>query len=118
MQTMLLDTQTWDLVLDINGNMAVASDPYSQAQDASSECKLVQGELWYDTTRGIPYFSSIIGRLPPLTLIKSYYTQAVLNNVPGVVAAQVFINGLSPQRVLSGQVQVTNEAGALTAAGF
>jgi hypothetical protein len=118
MNTLLLDLVNWDLVLDINGNWAMASDPYSQAQDAASECKLFSGELWYDTSRGIPYFQNIIGKLPPLTLVKTYYTQAVLNNVPGVVSAQAFIAQLSPQRVFSGQIQITNSAGQKAAAGF
>lgn len=116
MQTLLLDVAAWDLVLDINGNIAVASDPYSQAQDASSEGRLFQGELWYDITRGVPY-SRILGRIPPLALVKAQYTQAALL-VPGVTAAQCFLSGLTPQRVLSGQIQITNSDGVTAAAGF
>jgi hypothetical protein len=117
MQTLLLDVNAWDLVLDINGNIAVASDPYSQAQDAASECKLFQGELWYDTTRGVQY-QKILGQLPPVSLIKTQYTQAVLNNVPGVVAAQCFLSAITHLRVLSGQVQITNNDGSTATATF
>jgi len=64
MNTLLLDTDKWDLVLDVSGNIAVASDPYSVAQDGASALKLVSGELWYDTTRGVPYFQRIFGKAP------------------------------------------------------
>jgi hypothetical protein len=32
MRTLLLDTVAWDLVLDVNGNIAVADEPYALAQ--------------------------------------------------------------------------------------
>ena len=35
MNTLLLHTSTWDLTVDIDGNIAMASDPYSEAQDAT-----------------------------------------------------------------------------------
>lgn len=114
--TLLLDTASWDLVLDVQGNIAVASQPYSLAQDAASACKLFQGELYFDTTQGIPYFTQILGQLPPLALIKQRLVEAALT-VPGVTAAKVFISGFSGRR-LSGQVQITDEAGITTVASF
>jgi len=36
MKTMLLNPQTWDLTLDVDGNIALASNPYSVAQDIAS----------------------------------------------------------------------------------
>ena len=56
MKTLLLDQTTWDLTLDANNNIALAAEPYAFAQDAASAIRLFQGELWYDTTRGVPYF--------------------------------------------------------------
>ena len=56
MSTLLLDRTYWDLCVDSSGNLAVASEPYSLAQDAASAIKLFQGEYIYDTTIGIPYF--------------------------------------------------------------
>jgi hypothetical protein len=109
-QTLLLDTQTWDLVIDAHGNIAVASDPYSLAQDAASAIKLFQGELWYDTTQGVPYFAGILGTLPPAALIKNKFVAAALT-VPGVVSAQCFLSALTPQRQLSGQVQIKTSSG-------
>lgn len=117
MQTLLLDIQTWDLVVDANGNIAVASNPYSLAQDAASQIKLFAGELYYDTTQGVPYFSSILGTLPPVSLIKNAFVQAALG-VPEVVSAQCFLSSISPQRRLSGQVQITSSSGVTAATLF
>lgn len=114
MQTLLLDTVAWDLVTDASGNIAVASNPYSLAQDAASECKTVQGEVYYDTTRGIPYFGQILGQRAPLSLIKAKLTSAALL-VPEVTEVQVFISAIS-NRTVSGQIQIPVSTTAQTVA--
>lgn len=116
MQTLLLDRTRWDLVLDVYGNIAVASDPYSVAQDAASAIKLFLGELWYDTTQGVPYFQQILGQWPPLQLIKSQLQAAALT-VPEVTAAVVTIQSFTG-RAISGQVQVTTATGQIVVASF
>jgi hypothetical protein len=109
MDTLLLDTVLWDLVADTSGNIAAASTPYSQAQDAASEILTFQGEVYYDTTQGLPYFQSILGKFPPVSLMKQQFAQAA-ENVPGVVSAIFYISSLT-QRLLQGQVQITNTEG-------
>jgi len=116
MDTMKLDPDSWDLVLNASGNMALAHDPDSQAQDAASEIRLFQGELWYNTDRGIPYWQEILGRLPSTPLMKAKFTAAALL-VPGVTEARCFIESLSDRTVL-GQVQITNNTGGIAGAGF
>lgn len=116
MQTLLLDLTTWDLVIDADGNIAVASAPYSLAQDAASAIRLFQGELWYDTTQGVPYFQDILGKTPPPSLIKAKFVRAA-KTVPGVVEAVCFITGITDRR-LTGQVQVTDTFGVISAASF
>ena|SRR5271166_1811059 len=117
MDSLLLDISAWDLVLDVDGNIAVASDPYSQAQDAASACRLFKGELWYDTTQGIDFFGTILGQLPSLNLMKKAFVNAALT-VPGVVRAQAFLSAIGKNRVLSGQVQIVNSASLSAAANF
>ena len=117
MNTLLLDIQSWDLVLDVNGNIAVASNPYSLAQDGASACRLFSGELWYDTTQGIDYFGTILGFLPNLALLKQDYINAV-RTVPEVASATCFLTAVSINRVLNGQVQIVSTAGARAAANF
>ena len=116
MRTLLLDTQRWDLCIDNDGNIAVASEPYALAQDAASACRLVLGECWYDTTRGIPFFDRILGHPPSLPYIKGVMAEAAAG-VPGVVAAACFISSVEG-RVVTGQVQITDDAGTVLAANF
>lgn len=108
MQTLLLD-RNWNPVVDSAGNIAVASEPYALAQDAASEAKLFQGEAYYETTRGVPYWQRFLGMRPPVALIKAKLVAAALR-VPGVVAARVFITSLT-DRLVKGQLQVTDRDG-------
>jgi hypothetical protein len=116
MNTLMLDPETWDLMIDSSKNIAMASDPYSQAQDAASSIKVFLGECYYDTLLGIPYFESIFGKLPPLGLIKSEINQQALL-VPGVATSACFITSFV-NRKLSGQVQIVNAVGDKSAASF
>lgn len=114
--TLLLNPETWDLLVDAGQNMAVAEEPYALAQDAASSIKLFRGEDYYDTTRGIPYWEEILGHWPPVRVMKSYFNRAALT-VPNVVAAQSFIESIEDRRP-KGQVQVTDRLGAIAAVGF
>ncbi len=116
MNTLLLDPATWDLTVNVDGNIAVASAPYSLSQDVASACRLFQGELYYDTTQGVPYWQGILGQLPPLQFIKNAYVTAALT-VTGIVEAVCFITDIT-NRVMSGQVQTTDKSGTFNVIGF
>jgi hypothetical protein len=116
MRSLLLDTVSWDLALDTSGNIAVASNPYAMAQDAACAIRTWQGDVYYDTTAGIPYRDQILGQQVPLALVRSYLEAAALT-VPGVVEARAFFTRFEGRR-LAGQVQITDRAGALSAATF
>ena len=116
--TLLLDPATGDLVLDAAGNIAVASDPYSLAQDAASAIKTFAGECYWDTTIGVPWLTLVFKGVPPsISQIKQLLGGAAMT-VPGVASAQVFVQSAS-NRGVSGQVQVTSAAtGKTSAASF
>lgn len=113
--TILLDVDTWDLVVDTSGNIAVAGEPYSQAQDAASAIRLFLGELYYDTTQGVPY-ENILAQPPNIPLLKFYMTKAA-KTVQGVVSAVCFISSIANRNV-SGQITITNQNGKTATAGF
>jgi hypothetical protein len=116
MRTALLDVTAWDFVLDVNGDLAMASDPYSMAQDAASAIRTFIGECYYNTTLGVPYFQTLFGKAPNINYMKQkFISQALL--VPGVVSATVFITSVADRRV-TGQVQITDANGVVTAAAF
>ena len=116
MNTMLLDRGVWDLCLDSSGNVAMASDPYALAQDVASAIKLFAGELWYDTTKGVPYWGQILGEMPPIPLIKAKLIAAALT-VPGIVSATCYIESIIV-RTVKGQVQCTDKSGTTFNVGF
>jgi hypothetical protein len=104
------------LVLDVYGNIAAATEPYQLAQDAASAIRLFQGELWFDTSKGVPYFTDVLGRVPPLALLRARLETAA-ETVPGVASATCVIASVEGRQV-RGQVQVTAANGATATAGF
>lgn len=102
MSTLLLDTELWDLCVDASGNIAVAQEPYSFAQDVASAIKTFVGEVWYNSALGIPYFTQILGQTPPVTIFQAYMVQAALT-VPGVKSATCVISSFEG-RTVTGQV--------------
>lgn len=111
--TLLLNPSTWDLLVDGSRNIAVAAEPYALAQDAGSAIKLFEGEDYYDTTRGVPYWAQILGLWPPIRVMKSLWVAAALT-VPDVVAAVCFISAFVDRRII-GQIQVTGANGQTAA---
>lgn len=107
--TLLLDLDQWDLVVDSSGNIACANPPYSTTQDVASACRLFEGELFYNTDKGIPYFRDILGHMPPISLVKAYMEGAA-ELVPGVKKAKCAIRDLSA-RELSGWILFVDENG-------
>jgi hypothetical protein len=109
MKTALLDITEWDLVLDAAGNLAIATAPYQYAQDVASALKLFLGELWYDTSKGIPYFTDVLGHNPPITYFQALMEGAALT-VPGVLTATCTITELA-NRTVTGEVRFTTVTG-------
>ena len=99
----------WDLTIDAGGNIAMATGGYALAQDAASAIRTVQGEVYYDTTQGVPYWSEILGHSPPVPLMKAYFISAALT-VPGIVSAVCYIAAIV-NRLVTGQVQVRDATG-------
>lgn len=109
MKSLLLDRTAWDLVIDSAGNIAAATNPYAIAQDVACAVKLFQGECWYDTSKGVPYWQDILGQWPPLSVVQAAIVKAALT-VPGVIAARCDAITFA-DRTVTGQVLVTDSAG-------
>lgn len=114
--TLLLDRSAWDLIIDSSGNIAMGQPSYALAQDVASAVRLFSGELYYDTTKGVPYFSQVLGQLPPNSLIQELLKKAALT-VPGIVKAKVAITSFT-ERGITGQVQFVDEAGVSNNVNF
>lgn len=114
--TWLLDQSAWDLVLDTNGDWAVASAPYSVAQDVACAIRTFLGENWYDTTQGVPYWQQILGQLPPLSFVRKTLENVALT-VPNVKKARVLFASFS-DRELTGQIQIIDTDGMAANVSF
>jgi hypothetical protein len=114
--TLLLDQTAWDLVLDANGNIALAGAPYAIAQDVASATRTFLGECWYDTTQGIPYWQQILGEFPPLQYIAQRLQDTALT-VPDVAAAKATFTSFQ-NRSLAGQIQIIDTDGATNNVAF
>ena len=116
MNTLILDQSAWDLILDAQGNIAMATDPYSLVQDVASAIRVFIGELWYDTTQGIPYFENILGHRPSLQYVRIQVEKAALT-VPTIALAKCTITKFE-NRELVGFVQITDAAGTVQTVTF
>ncbi len=110
-------TQSWDLTVDGLGNIASATGSEAVAQDVASACRTVQGELFYDTSIGVPYPTLVWGKTFVPQLVRSLLEDAA-KTVPGVVQAQATIALDSRSRILSGDVSVIDENGQALNATF
>lgn len=115
-KTLLLDTEVWDLVLDANGDIAVASPPYAVAQDVACAVRTFRGEVYYDGDQGVPYFQEILGQLPAPAKLASEI-EAAARTVPGVVDAQLVVTSFD-SRTVSGQLIFTDEDSTTNAINF
>lgn len=115
-RTLLLDPETWDLVLDAAGNIASVSAPYAIAQTAANALRTFLGEPWYNTAQGVPYWQAILGRPASLPAATAALQAAALT-VQGVTAAAVVLDAVA-ERTLSGVVYVTDRTGQTSAAAF
>jgi hypothetical protein len=104
--TLLLDQSAWDLVLDINGNIALAGTPYSYAQDVTSAVRTFLGECWYNTNLGIPYWQQILGQLPPIGYIEQQISLEALT-IPNIISAEASIVNFV-NRAIEGVILITD----------
>ena len=104
--TLLLDQVTNDLVIDSSRNIAICWQPYAVAQDVACAIKLYLGELWYDTSKGVPFFQKIAGKPLPLPILKTYIEAAAMT-VPDVVKASCSFDSMNGRHV-TGQLLFTD----------
>ncbi len=108
METLKL-TSSWDLTLDGNGNLAVATGGAALAQDVASAISTFLGEVYYDTTQGVPWLSQVFGEAFSPSLVKALLEKAALT-VPGVVKASA-VDLAFTSGVITGLVRIVDTAG-------
>lgn len=117
--TLLLDVATWDLCADASGNIAMATEPYSLAQDVETAIRTFLGDQYYNITDGIDYFGVILGHSPPLVVFQQLMVEAALSASPDVVSAKCVVNSFdNATRTAHGQVLFIDVNGNPNAVSF
>src|ERR1035437_5733844 len=118
MSTIGLTYPAWDLALDGSGNMINLSGGLDVSQDVASAIKLFLGELYYDTTAGVPYFNQVFGPMYTPSVVQNLLQIAALT-VPAVVAAQITLATFDYiHRILTGTAYVTTVSGQTFTVSF
>lgn len=117
MTSLLLDGADWDLCVDRNGDLALCTSPYDVAQDVACALRTFQGECWYDTERGLPYFSKYLGRshMEARFIARA---EEVAMTVPDVESARCVAAQRSADRRLHGYIELTLRNGETTRVAF
>jgi hypothetical protein len=108
---------SWDLDLDGSNNIAIQTGSAAIAQDVASAVLTFQGEVWFDTTQGIPYFAKVLDQSFSPSFFALLYNNAALT-VPNVAAVQTAFNSLGPSRTLTGTIEVIDANGKTLNAHF
>lgn len=108
MKTLFLKVDTWDLAIDTQGNLAIATEEYQQAQDICTSCRVFYSDDYYNKTDGIPYLESIMGKSNyPISLYQRHlHDRSML--VSGVVSIDVKLFPLK-DRIMSGTIDFVND---------
>lgn len=114
-KTMQLDVSTWDLTLDGSGNIAIADESYSVAQDVASACLVFSGECYYDTTLGIPWKTDVLGKRPTPSFIQQKLRSEALK-LPVVTQAVTSVFFDKNTRSMRGNIRVTDINGNIAEA--
>lgn len=115
-RSLLLDPDTWDITLDDGGNLAVTDNPYAVAQDVACACSTFQGECWYDSTLGIPYYQRILGHWPGTQLINVKMQEEAMKL--SYVASAVCTAVSDRQRGITGVIMITDTNNENSAVGL
>ena len=104
-QTLAL-SEDWDLTLDGQGFIGIASGGQAVAQDAASACLTFYGEAYYDSSLGIPWDTQVLGKPASLGYVSSKMkTEAKKLSVVDDAECTLYLNKTT--RKVGGQLLVT-----------
>ncbi|MBE8596881.1 hypothetical protein [Xenorhabdus sp. BG5] len=107
MRTLFLMPATWDLTLDVAGNIAIASDQYARAQSVANACRVFLKDMYYSQGAGIPYLEEILGKNRySLAMYRKNLEDAAMS-VEGVVSATAELSTAN-DRIVRGRIKFTD----------
>lgn len=107
--TLMLD-DSWDITLNSDGKIKVATDAYAIAQNASNAVRLFRNDAYFNASKGIPHFDIELGHSrAAVPVIESHMKKAMLA-VEGVADA-VAVLEVDKDRVAGGSAYITLQSG-------
>lgn len=110
MNTLFLMPSTWDLELDVHGNIAISRDIYAIAQDVASACRVFLNDLYFNQSEGIPYLEEILGQSRYSLSLYRTQLEDQAKTVPEVASAQAILS-TAEGRVIVGRIEFTTTDG-------
>lgn len=103
----------WDIQLNKDGNIEVATGDYAIAQNCANAVRLFTDDAFYDRTRGIPHFDIELGHsvMASMTVLKNRIKQSCLA-VEGVTDCEISLKNDKDNRLESGQVSLATVNGS------
>lgn len=114
--TLLLALNDWDLTLDGNGNIAIATRDYAIAQNVANAIRLFTNDAYYEPERGVPHFIVDLKTNPQESLIRSKFLKTALA-VEGVRQAEITSLNIM-DRILTGNIAIKTNLGGSADVAF
>lgn len=95
MRVRKLDTNG-DMVFGHNGNDYLVDSPQAVAQEIYTSLRLLLGEWFLDTTKGVPWLTQVVGQRGSKTNYDDV-VKAAIRNVQGVIDLQNYFSTLDPR---------------------
>ena len=119
--TLMLDPDEWDLILDDGGQIVDTAGAYGIAQNVANAVRLFTDDAYYFRDRGIPHFTSDLGRKLNKRMICAEDESAAVG-VDGVLSANLLDVTLAhggvavtgeqlTDRTLTGDLEIVTEDG-------
>ena len=112
-------TADWDFDVDAYGNWRTVGDAtpgdltgpgYRLAQDVATRCLSWRGEVYFDTTQGIPY-ETIVGQFASIAYVQQLYTVEALKVPACAQAVPDLTLTRGNKRTLTGSLTVADFTG-------
>lgn len=114
--TLMLD-DSWDITLNNDGKIKVATGAYAIAQNGSNAVRLFQRDAYFDQQKGIPHFDVELGHsIAAVPILEARIRQALLQ-VEGISDALAVLE-VEKERILGGNAYITLTGGETAKISF
>lgn len=106
----LLLNNDWDISLDSNGDLKMATDNYSIAQNSACRCRAFTNDMYFNQKDGVPHFLVDISQRPNISVVAAAM-EKVARGTEGVSEAAMTDIAVSTDRTLEGTIILTLDNG-------